>query len=132
MVGEVYRWDSTVTDQYKLPSYFHGRLLYWNFNNDQLFEAAVDTSTPTLRQWLNTAPLDGIINSTVSPFNGRLYLLGYGGNCCNKPVNAGMLVEVRYTGAGGEQQPPAEGYAINAGGNGYVATDGTTPPWPTG
>ncbi len=125
MVGGVYRWDGSIADSGKLPSYFHGRLLYWNFNNDQMFEVPVDTGATTSRQWLNTAPLDGIIDGTFSPQNGHLYLLGYGGNCCNMPANAGMLTEVTYLGDGGTQQP-AEGYAINAAGASYVATDGTT------
>ncbi len=125
MVGGVYRWDPSIDDPYKLPSYFHGRLLYWNFNNDQMFEAPIDTSSPTLRQWLNTAPLDGIIDATFSPHNGRLYLLGYGGNCCNMPAFAGMLVEVGYIGEEGEQEA-ADEYAINTAGSSYVAQDGTT------
>lgn len=106
MLAGVYRWNPAVVDPYKLPSYFHGRLLYWNFNNDAFFEVAVNESEPVSRRWLNTSLLKGIIDGSISPANNRLYLLAYGGNCCDSPPFAGTLAEVRYTGKG--HQTPEE------------------------
>ncbi len=108
MLADVYRWNHEVEDSYKLPSYFNGRLLFWNFNNDRLYEAPLDDPDPTPRSWLDTSLMAGIIDAEVSPVNNRLYLLGYGGNCCGMPANAGMLAEVLYIGDGppDSQEPP--------------------------
>lgn len=100
MLTDIYRWDAAVSDDYKLPSYFNGRLLYWNFNNDFFYETASDEAVPVLRRWLDTSLLAGLIDAKVSPANHRLYLLAYGGNCCFNPPDSGMLAEVRYTGSG--------------------------------
>jgi glucose/arabinose dehydrogenase len=126
MVADVYRYNNFVFDEYKLPSYFDGKLLYWNFNNDQMFE--VDTTanaaqnTPNLRRWLNTDNLDGIIDGKVSPFNNRLYLIAFGGNCCGKVNDAGVLAQVKYM-PGQATTPPVDSlqthYAINTGGNDF-------------
>ena len=111
MVADVYRWNNDIDDAYKLPSYFNGRLLFWNFNNDAMHEAPVDSQNPTVRTWLDTSLLAGIIDAEVSPVNNRLYLLGYGGNCCATPANAGMLAEVLYIGDGPpEPEVPVETY----------------------
>ena len=124
MVAGVYRWDPSVTDENKLPSYFHGRLIYWNFNNDEMFEAAVDDSSPELRRWLDTSVMDGIIDGVISPHDNHLYLISFGGNCCGKPNDAGLLVEVEYT--PDENVPiPRSAYAINASGASFTATDST-------
>lgn len=112
MLAGVYRWNPAVIDPYKLPSYFHGRLLYWNFNNDQFFEADVNQNEPVLRRWLDTSLLNGIIDGKVSPANNRLYLLAYGGNCCGNPPNAGMLAEVRYIGSGNQPGEEAPVFAV--------------------
>ena len=104
MVGDVYHWSSVINDKYKIPSYFHNRLLFWNFNNDVMYEVDVRDDQPTPRQWLNTSLLAGIIDAEISPLNNRLYLLGYGGNCCAMPANAGTLVEVQYRGDGPSNQ----------------------------
>lgn len=108
MLADVYRWDHSVDDSYKLPSYFNGRLLFWNFNNDTLYEVPLEDPNPTPRSWLDTSLMAGIIDAEVSPVNNRLYLLGYGGNCCGMPANAGMLAEVLYIGDGppDSQEPP--------------------------
>ncbi|MDO3384904.1 ThuA domain-containing protein [Gilvimarinus sp. SDUM040013] len=106
MVGDVYRWSNSIADEYKLPSYFDGRLLFWNFNNDRMYEVHVDDDAGSFRTWLDTSRLAGIIDAKISPQNHRLYLLGYGGNCCDSPANSGMLAEVRYTGSGPETPSP--------------------------
>lgn len=108
MLGDVYRWNPEVEDSYKLPSYFNGRLISWNFNNDALYEVPVDAQNPSQRSWLDTSLMAGIIDAEISPVNNRLYLLGYGGNCCGMPANAGMLAEVLYIGDGppDSQEPP--------------------------
>lgn len=103
MLGDVYRWNNEVQDTYKLPSYFNGRLLFWNFNNDAMLEADVTEAQPIVRNWLDTSLLAGIIDGEISPVNNRLYLLAYGGNCCDSPANAGMLAEVRYIGDGPQE-----------------------------
>jgi len=125
MVADDYRWDASITNATKLPSYFHGRLIYWNFNNDEMFEAAVDEDSPDLRRWLNTSVMDGIIDGVISPHDNHLYLISFGGNCCGKPNDAGLLVEVEYTENGGSSSSRS-GYAINSGGASFIATDGTT------
>jgi hypothetical protein len=124
MVAGVYRWNSEVTDPYKLPSYFHGRLIYWNFNNDEMFEAPVDDDAPDLRRWLDTSVMDGIIDGVISPYDNRLYLISFGGNCCGKPNDAGLLVEVKYNGEG-NSEVSSSGYAINTGGASFIAADNT-------
>lgn len=126
MVAGVYRFDRRVKDAKKLPSYFDGRLLYWNFNNDQMFEAAMDGDSPQLRRWLDTSVMSGIIDGAISPHNNRLYLVSFGGNCCGKPNDAGLLVEVSFN---GDQDPTplaseVTRYAINAGGGNYTTVDG--------
>ena len=123
MLADVYRWNSAINDPYKLPSYFHGRLLYWNFNNDNMYEADVNQLTPSLRRWLDTSLLKGIIDGKVSPKNNRLYLLAYGGNCCGNPPNSGMLAEVRYIGSG-NQPPEPEPPVFTAGDTVSLALDG--------
>ncbi len=135
MLADVYRWDPNIKDEYKLPSYFEGRLIYWNFNNDQMFETHTEEDKPALRQWLDTSMLDGIIDGVISPHNNRLYLIAYGGNCCGSPPYSGVLAEVRYTGAGspsngsngvsGPEDISANLYAVNAGGDEYEVSDGT-------
>lgn len=124
MVAGVYRWDPAITDEYKLPSYFHGRLIYWNFNNDEMFEAPVDDASPDLRRWLDTSVMDGIIDGVISPHDNRLYLISFGGNCCGKPNDAGLLVEVKYNGQG-NGNVSGSGYAINTGGTSFTASDNT-------
>ncbi|MFT7560943.1 MAG: putative repeat protein (TIGR03806 family) [Flavobacteriales bacterium] len=101
MLSDVYRWDASIEDPFKLPSYFDGHLLYWNFNNDSMFEVAVDGDSSEIRPWLDTSLLNGIIDAEISPYNNRLYILAYGGNCCGAPPFAGMLAETRYIGDGG-------------------------------
>ena len=124
MVAGVYRWDTSITDATRLPSYFHGRLIFWDFNNDEMFEAAVDDSGPDLRRWLDTSLMNGMIDGVISPRNNHLYLISFGGNCCGKPNDAGLLVEVEYTGGGGGGDS-GSAYAINAGGGAYTAVDST-------
>jgi uncharacterized repeat protein (TIGR03806 family) len=124
MVAGVYRWDPAITDEYKLPSYFHGRLIYWNFNNDEMFEAPVDDASPELRRWLDTSVMDGIIDGVISPHDNRLYLISFGGNCCGKPNDAGLLVEVKYNGQG-NGNVSGSGYAINTGGTSFTASENT-------
>ncbi len=100
MISDVVRWRAYQEDEFKLPSYFHGRLLVWNFNDDSLYEVEANSQAPKLRRWLDTSLLNGLIDAKVSPLNGRLYLLAYGGNCCGNPPFAGALAEVRYVGDG--------------------------------
>ena len=128
MVADVYRFDPAVLDKHKLPSYFDGKLLYWNFNNDRMFEASIDEESPTLRPWLDTSVLAGIIDGKISPHNNRFYLISFGGNCCGKPTDAGLLVEVNYEGTQENENlsndPSITSYAINAGGDNYTAKNG--------
>ena len=125
MLAGVYRWDNSIQDQFKLPSYFHGRLIYWNFNNDNVLEVDVDSSgTPSPRLWMNPQLVDGIIDAKISPQNHRMYMLAYGGNCCENPPFAGILMEVRYTGSGPDEVMPSSYYAVNLGGDIYTDTEG--------
>jgi uncharacterized repeat protein (TIGR03806 family) len=112
MLTDIYRWDDTVNDQYKLPSYFHGRLLYWNFNDDSMYEADAEAASLSPRRWLDTSLLNGIIDAQISPHNNRLYVLAYGGNCCGSPANSGTLAEVRYIGDGPEPQDPVDPFEV--------------------
>ncbi len=105
MVGDIYRWNAGVTDQYKLPSYFNGRLLAWNFNDDAMYELDVQSETPALQPWVDASLLTGIIDVAISPLNNRVYLLAYGDNCCGSPPFSGALAEVRYIGDGLPQTP---------------------------
>lgn len=125
MIAGIYRWDDSISDAFKLPSYFHGRLIYWNFNNDQVFEVDAENNSTASRQWLNTSLVDGIIDAKISPQNNRLYMIAYGGNCCDSPPFAGILMEVRYTGSGPEIVTPSSYYAVNFGGDAYSGADGT-------
>src|SRR5690606_26183194 len=111
MIADIYRWNDAVEDSFKLPSYFHGRLIYWNFNNDKVFEVATDSGSDESRQWLNTSLVKGIIDGRISPQNNRLYMIAYGGNCCQSPPFSGILMEVRYTGGGPETVAPKTYYA---------------------
>lgn len=99
MLTDVYRWDAQVEDEFKLPSFFNGRIIVWNFNNDEVFELDVNSDNPQLRRWLDTSLLDGIIDADISPQNNRLYFVAFGGNCCDSPPFAGALAEVRFTGS---------------------------------
>lgn len=123
MVGGVYRWNSSIQDPFKLPSYFHGRLIYWNFNNDQMFEADTNSVNPTLRNWLDTTGMDGIMDGVISPADNRLYLITFGGNCCARPDNAGGVFSIQYTGSG--PSDAFTSYAVNSGSTlAYNGTDG--------
>ncbi len=105
MISDIYRWDHSVSDPYKLPSYFDGHLLIWNFNDDRMYDVDSQGTSPNVNEWLNTSLLNGIIDAKISPANNRLYIIAYGGNCCDTPAFAGALAEVRYIGKGDIGQP---------------------------
>lgn len=121
MVADVYRWNAQIVDEYKFPSYFNGHLIYWNFNNDEMFSASVADESPELYNWLMVTAFKGVIDAKISPVNNRLYILGYGNNCCGSTPGQGGLAEIRYI---GEPIDSALTRAtINAGGNAFSSSN---------
>lgn len=102
MVGPVYRINDSITNEFKLPAYFDGRLIYWDFNSSKFFTTKVsDQTRPAVVEDLplNTSGFQGANDAVFDPTTQQLYVLQWGSGCCDHaPANNGALYRFDYIG----------------------------------
>ena len=102
MVGPVYRFNDANTNEFKLPAYYSGRLIYWDFNSGKFFTInTADQTRPAVPEDfpLNTNGVDGPIDAQLDPTTQQLYVLQWGNGCCAKdPFTKGILYRYDYVG----------------------------------
>lgn len=100
MAGPVYRHNPAITNEFKLPEYYNGKLIFWDFNSSKFFTLDVGTANPTAVEMpLNTTGFQGAIDAELDPRTHQLYVLQWGTGCCGKePYGNGMLYRFDYIG----------------------------------
>lgn len=102
MVGPVYRFNDAVESEFKLPAYYNGRLIFWDFNSSRFFSIDVDSDFfPKVEEEmpLNNTGVQGAIDVELDPRTHQLYMLQWGTGCCGKePFNNGILYRYDYIG----------------------------------
>jgi uncharacterized repeat protein (TIGR03806 family) len=102
MVGPVYRINDAIKNEFKLPAYFDGRLIYWDFNSSKFFTIKVsDQTRPAVPEDLplNTTGFQGANDAVFDPSTQQLYVLQWGSGCCDhSPNGMGALYRYDYIG----------------------------------
>lgn len=102
MAGPVYRFNEAITNEFKLPAYYDGRLIFWDFNSSKFstLNLASTASPPVAEDFpLNTANFQGAIDVELDPRTHQLYVLQWGSGCCDKePYGNGILYRFDYIG----------------------------------
>ena len=102
MSGPVYRINDAIKNEFKLPAYFDGRLIYWDFNSSKFFTIKVsDPARPAVPEDLplNTTNFQGANDAEFDPSTQQLYVLQWGSGCCDhEPFNNGSLYRFDYIG----------------------------------
>lgn len=100
MAGPVYRYDASVDNPYKLPPYYDGQLIFWDFNSSRFFTLDVSATQPQAEELpINTQGFQGAIATKLDPRTGQLYVLQWGSGCCDKePYGNGALYRFDYIG----------------------------------
>jgi uncharacterized repeat protein (TIGR03806 family) len=102
MAGPVYRFNDAIKNDFKLPQYYNGRLIYWDFSSSKFFtiNLADKASPPVPEDFpLNTGGFQGAIDAELDPTTHQLYVLQWGSGCCDKtPFNNGALYRFDYIG----------------------------------
>lgn len=102
MVGPVYRINDAIKNDFKLPAYFDGRLMYWDFNSSKFFTIKVsDQTRPAVPEDLplNTAGFQGANDLVFDPSTHSMYVLQWGSGCCDHaPSNNGALYRFDFVG----------------------------------
>jgi uncharacterized repeat protein (TIGR03806 family) len=102
MAGPVYRFNDAIKNDFKLPQYYNGRLIYWDFSSSKFFtiNLADKASPPVPEDFpLNTGGFQGAIDAELDPTTHQLYVLQWGSGCCDKtPYNNGALYRFDYIG----------------------------------
>lgn len=102
MAGPVYRFDETIANEFKLPAYYDGRLIFWDFNSSKFstLNLAANANPPVAEDFpLNTANFQGAIDVELDPRTHQLYVLQWGSGCCDKePYGNGVLYRFDYIG----------------------------------
>jgi uncharacterized repeat protein (TIGR03806 family) len=131
MVGPVYRLDSSINHEYKLPAYFDGKLIFWDFNSSKFFTIDMAGDRTQHSDFpLPSQGIDGAIDVELDPRTHQLYVLQWGTGCCGKePYGNGKLYRFDYVGGGTLGQNVALGgiatASSTAGSNGpSMAIDG--------
>ncbi len=102
MAGPVYRFNGGVEGEFKLPEFYDGHLIFWDFNSSNFFtidladadEPPIETEFP-----IDTNGIFGAIDAELDPRTHQLYVLHYGAGCCNhNPGVVGSLSLYRYIG----------------------------------
>ena len=122
MLGPVYRYDAANPSTAKLPPYFDGRLVLFDFSRSLIHTVKLDEAgkVDTVERLWDQSPSNALqnpIDCKVGP-DGALYFLAWGNNG-SYPHNAGTgsLVRLEYTGPSTPARPAA---ARTASGNGWV------------
>jgi uncharacterized repeat protein (TIGR03806 family) len=102
MAGPVYRFNPAITNEFKLPEYYDGRLIFWDFNSSKFstINLAAGGNPPVAEDFsLNTANFQGAIDVELDPRTHQLYVLQWGSGCCDKePFGNGVLYRFDYIG----------------------------------
>ncbi len=102
MAGPVYRFNEAIKNDFKLPAYYDGRLIFWDFNSSKFFtiNLAAGANPPVAEEFpLNTGGVQGAIDAELDPRTQQLYVLQWGSGCCDKePFNNGVLYRFDYIG----------------------------------
>ncbi len=102
MAGPVYRFNEAITSEFKLPAYYDGRLIFWDFNSSKFstINLAAGGNPPVAEDFpLNTANFQGAIDVELDPRTHQLYVLQWGSGCCDKePFGNGVLYRFDYIG----------------------------------
>ncbi|ACE83872.1 discoidin domain-containing protein [Cellvibrio japonicus] len=102
MAGPVYRYDPAVDNEFKLPAYYDGKLIFWDFNSSRFFTidlAAGNTPPIALDLPLNSHNVQGAIDAELDPRTHQLYVLQWGSGCCDQaPLGNGGLYRFDYIG----------------------------------
>lgn len=102
MVGPVYRINESIQHDHKLPAYYDGKLIFWDFNSSRFFTldiASPQTPLVAVDMPLNTTGFQGAIDVELDPRTHQLYVLQWGSGCCDKePYGGGALYRFDYIG----------------------------------
>lgn len=102
MAGPVYRFNDAIKNEFKLPAYYDGRLIFWDFNSSKFFtiNLAANNTPPVAEEFpLNTGGFQGAIDAELDPSTHQLYVLQWGSGCCDKePFGNGVLYRFDYIG----------------------------------
>lgn len=102
MAGPVYRFNEAVTNEFKLPAFYNGKLIFWDFNSSRFFTLDLNSgATPpvAVNMPLNTQGFQGAIDVELDPRTHQLYVLQWGSGCCDKePYGGGALYRFDYIG----------------------------------
>ncbi|WP_198144057.1 discoidin domain-containing protein [Gilvimarinus agarilyticus] len=102
MAGPVYRYDESIESEFKLPPYYSGKLIFWDFNSSRfsVLDPASGSNPPVAEDFpLNTAGFQGAIDVELDPRTHQLYVLQWGSGCCDKePYGGGALYRFDYVG----------------------------------
>ena len=102
MAGPVYRFDEAIENEFKLPAYYNGHLIFWDFNSSKFFTinlAATDNPPVAQEMPLNTGGFQGALDAELDPRTHQLYVLQWGSGCCDKePFSNGVIYRFDYIG----------------------------------
>ncbi|MGD8174513.1 discoidin domain-containing protein [Marinimicrobium sp. ARAG 43.8] len=102
MAGPVYRVDESISNEFKLPAFYNGKLIFWDFNSSRFFTldpASPQTPPVASEMPLNTQGFQGAIDVELDPRTHQLYVLQWGSGCCDKePYGGGALYRFDYIG----------------------------------
>ena len=107
LAGPRYYFDASINNPRKLPSDFHQRFFYFDFNTSKIWAVKMDAngniqSNQRFAEDIITG--SGFIDLKIGP-DGQLYILEYGAGCCPANVGTGKLVRVDYTGIDPNKAP---------------------------
>ena len=101
--GPRYLYNSTLSDQQRLPSVFDGVYFYFDFNTSRIFAVQMDDEGNILSDEPFAPSVfpnskDGFLDMQIGP-DGFMYILAYGTGCCpQNSTGSGKLIKVSYTG----------------------------------
>jgi uncharacterized repeat protein (TIGR03806 family) len=102
MSGPVYRFNESVDHDFKLPAYYNGKLIFWDFNSSRFFtiDLTANNNPPIAEPMpLNTNGFQGAIDAELDPRTHQLYVLQWGSGCCDKePYGGGALYRFDHIG----------------------------------
>ncbi|PUA30709.1 MAG: hypothetical protein B0W54_09660 [Cellvibrio sp. 79] len=121
MAGPVYRFDDAIENDFKLPAYYDGRLIFWDFNSSKFSTinlAATDNPPVAEDMPINTGGVMGAIDAELDPRTHQLYVMQWGSGCCDKePFGNGVIYRYDYIGDRDNGPNLALGATVNASSN---------------
>ena len=118
MAGPVYRFNENLDSEYKLPAYYNGKLIFWDFNSSKFFtiDLTANNNPPIAEDFpLNTGGFQGAIDAEFDPRTHQFYVLQWGSGCCDKePYGNGVLYRFDYIGGRDSGPNMAQGATATA------------------